>query len=367
MRRALIIVALLAVLIPSGAGFTNTIAARDVELDQPQSDSVQAMSTSVINPGCNRILFDETHGWAVDSQVGNYTIGDGFSELADLLRGYGHIVDSLQDPNPFDFPTLNRYEVLVLMLPKEYYSPDEKAIIGQFVNAGGRLVTVGDNGGFSGVSLDILNDVHDYLGDGLHHNSDAVYDPTDNEDGRAYWPLIHTFSPDPINNGISTIVEALGSSLQVSGPAFGTAFGDEDTYTLSTILAASTPENSVSGSQLLDAGWMEDLSSPPTIIQPAAGGAPDARRAPPQVGFSTPLRTTAGTEKLVEEGFEGGVVPPAGWEEAVTNATYNWEIGSHLPHTGTYSAHVYYDPVLTPQDEWLVSPQITLSQGTLSF
>ncbi|MFN2168920.1 MAG: hypothetical protein ACK2U9_22015, partial [Anaerolineae bacterium] len=184
---------------------------------------------------CYRILFDETHGWAWDGSTGDYTIEQGFAELAAYLRGQGHLVESLQDPAPLlDAPTLDPYDVLVLMLPKEYYTDTEKAAIAGFVNAGGRLVTVGDHPIFAGVSNDILNDVHAYLGDGLYHNADSVYDPTDNLAGSTSWPIIHTFASHPVNDGVSSVVQLLGSSLHLSGDAFGTAFGDGDTYTTTT-------------------------------------------------------------------------------------------------------------------------------------
>jgi hypothetical protein len=187
--------------------------------------------------GCHRILFDETHGWAYDGLTGDYTIEQGFAELAAFLRGQGHLVESLQDPAPFDAATLARYDVLVLLLPQEGYTAAEKAAIAGFVNAGGRLVTMGDHPSFAGVSLDILNDVHAYLGDGLYHNADTVHDPTDNLVGNIYWPVIHTFASHPVNDGISSVVQPLGSSLHLSGDAFGTAFGDEDTYVITTTTA----------------------------------------------------------------------------------------------------------------------------------
>jgi hypothetical protein len=183
-------------------------------------------------PGCHRILFDETHGWAFDGLTGDYTIEDGFYELAAFLRGQGHLVESLQDPAPFDLPTLDRYDVLVLMVPQEFYAAAEKQAIADFVDAGGRLVTIGEHGSFAGVSLDILNDVHAYLGDGLYHNADAVYDPTDNEAGNSYWPIIHNFTSHPVNDGVGNVVHFLGSSLHLSGAAYRTAIGDDDTYTV---------------------------------------------------------------------------------------------------------------------------------------
>ncbi|HEX2897390.1 MAG TPA: choice-of-anchor J domain-containing protein, partial [candidate division Zixibacteria bacterium] len=69
---------------------------------------------------------------------------------------------------------------------------------------------------------------------------------------------------------------------------------------------------------------------------------------------------------LLSEGFESGVVPPAGWSEVVTNAsdpTFNWDPGD-FPFEGLVSAQVLYDPALAPQDEWLVSPVLDLTSVT---
>ncbi len=70
---------------------------------------------------------------------------------------------------------------------------------------------------------------------------------------------------------------------------------------------------------------------------------------------------------LLSEGFEGGVVPPAGWSRQVENGSYTWKVmvrGS--PHSGTYAADVEADQNLL-QNEWLLSPEMKLATGTLSF
>jgi len=185
-------------------------------------------------PGCHDILFDETHGfWP------GYTIDAAYSDLAAYLEGYGHTVDALQ-AGPFDYPTINQYDVLVLALPDTPYTIAEKNAILQFVEEGGRLVTIGENGhaDFDNARA-ILNDIHAHLGDGLVHNKDYIYDPTDNG-GNPIWPIIHVFSPEPVNDAVGSVVEYAASSLAVSGPAFGTAFGDDDTYTTPT-LGPETP------------------------------------------------------------------------------------------------------------------------------
>jgi uncharacterized repeat protein (TIGR01451 family) len=55
------------------------------------------------------------------------------------------------------------------------------------------------------------------------------------------------------------------------------------------------------------------------------------------------------------EGFEGGVVPPAGWSEQIQNAGYNWSISTSYRHAGTYGAYV---PWNYNQNEWLLSPRL---------
>jgi hypothetical protein len=221
---------------------------------------------------CVDILFDETHGWANDGTVGDYTIEAGFSELADMLRSNGHTVHSLQDPEPFDYATISQYGVLVLMLPKEFYSVAEKDAIAQFVADGRRLVAIGEWGGFADISQDILNDVHAHMGDGLFHNYDEVYDPTDYEAGNPFWPIIHNFSPVPVNDVVTVIVEYAGSSLQVSEPGYGTAFGDEDTYTAPSVEAAESTASGASRSKPTAPVMVENVANVSDIPHKGASG-----------------------------------------------------------------------------------------------
>ena len=61
---------------------------------------------------------------------------------------------------------------------------------------------------------------------------------------------------------------------------------------------------------------------------------------------------------LLTEGFEGGVLPPAGWTRIITNPSYTWVISTTNIHTGTYGADCQYDPALVPQNEWLITPSM---------
>lgn len=94
----------------------------------------------------------------------------------------------------------------------------------------------------------------------------------------------------------------------------------------------------------------------------------DARQAPANLKHDTTVNSVVQTDALfLFEDFEAGVVPPNGWSEEVSNASYNWKIQSTDSAYGTYYADVEYDPASVDQDEWLLSPVITITQGTLTF
>ena len=68
---------------------------------------------------------------------------------------------------------------------------------------------------------------------------------------------------------------------------------------------------------------------------------------------------------LLDEGFESGF-PPADWA-VQSQSPWTWELSDYSPHSGLYNAHVLYDQDLNEQDEWLVTPEFNLNEGTLSF
>ena len=229
MRKMFIFTALLVLLLQPGAGL-----ASDPDIS-PELAAAPSPDT-----GCYRILFDETHGIGSDILGVEYSISDAYSQLADYLRGQGHIVEALQDPSLLNSATLDRFDVLVVVLPTEFYTVNEKTDIATFLVQGGRLVTIAENAQVSGDYRDILNDLHAHLGDGLVHNQDVIEDPTNNFGGIARQPLIHTFSSSPVNNGVGTVLHLYASSLMAGSALDGTAFGDSDT-TAVAVTAAGLP------------------------------------------------------------------------------------------------------------------------------
>ncbi len=104
----------------------------------------------------------------------------------------------------------------------------------------------------------------------------------------------------------------------------------------------------------------------PVQLLAKAGAHPiDAREAPAQVGRMAPVYQPS--EVIFNEGFEGGVLPPTDWSVQVMNEDFTWGLITSNPHGGVYALDVEYDENLLDQDEWLLSPEMVLSGGTLSF
>jgi subtilisin family serine protease len=69
----------------------------------------------------------------------------------------------------------------------------------------------------------------------------------------------------------------------------------------------------------------------------------------------------------ISQGFESGIVPPAGWTRIQTNPRQTWKIHTSKPYAGTYSAEVQWDDQLAWQDELLLSPEFAASTAQLQF
>ena len=65
---------------------------------------------------------------------------------------------------------------------------------------------------------------------------------------------------------------------------------------------------------------------------------------------------------VLSEGFEGGVMPPAGWTHIQYNTVRTWQIDNYDPHSGTYYANCLYDETYSDvQDEWMITPSMNFS------
>lgn len=69
----------------------------------------------------------------------------------------------------------------------------------------------------------------------------------------------------------------------------------------------------------------------------------------------------------INEGFEGGVVPPSGWTMVQTNPHQTWKITTTMPYTGSYRADCEYDDQLGNQDEVLLSSVFRARGAQLQF
>lgn len=77
-----------------------------------------------------------------------------------------------------------------------------------------------------------------------------------------------------------------------------------------------------------------------------------------QPGISTGL-----LDVLINEGFET-LFPPSGWMQEINNPSYTWTQSDSYVYSGSYGALV---PWNYAQDEWLLTPELALAEGTLSL
>jgi C1A family cysteine protease len=69
----------------------------------------------------------------------------------------------------------------------------------------------------------------------------------------------------------------------------------------------------------------------------------------------------------IDEGFEGGLVPPAGWTRIQTNGRDTWNLLSGSAYSGAFAAQCQYDDMLGYQNEVLLSPQFQADSARLQF
>src|SRR6056297_1641112 len=66
-------------------------------------------------------------------------------------------------------------------------------------------------------------------------------------------------------------------------------------------------------------------------------------------------------ELIFSEDFEQLSFPPNGWEQSITNPDYTWHLDDMYAHMGNYSACCLHDVNASYQDEWIITPNIDMS------
>ncbi len=91
----------------------------------------------------------------------------------------------------------------------------------------------------------------------------------------------------------------------------------------------------------------------------------EAAKSAPARPEGQPLKNSPLTSFLSEE--FATAVPPAGWTETIQNAAFNWKYQTLTSFSGGSCADVEYDPALTPQNEWLVTPAMNFTGATANL
>lgn len=87
-----------------------------------------------------------------------------------------------------------------------------------------------------------------------------------------------------------------------------------------------------------------------------------SKSAPQRMGKAPGGETQA---MLIDEGFEG-TFPPDGWK-IQSLSTFTWHQDDQDAYEGTYYAQMLYDEGMQDQSEWLITPELFISEGTLKF
>lgn len=165
------------------------------------------------------IYFDIYH----DTDGNDNVSGGTYTDWANMLAVSGHTL--LEYNQPISSTILSGHHILALFDPEVPFSASEIVAINDFIQAGGRVVALGEANNLQGVNT-VLNAL--IAGHGITLNSDVVQDSTDN-DGQNAWPLITNFANDPRVRDVNNIVLYSGSSLSLGGAAMPLATGDDDT------------------------------------------------------------------------------------------------------------------------------------------
>lgn len=181
-------------------------------------------------PSCTPIpkvvLIDDAH--QNENNFDGYGFNAFYGKLVTTLQGMGYTVNKASTAG-FN-PSISVYGVVILPAPFQAYSPSEKQAIVDFVKAGGKLLMMGEWGGYGDAANANLNALSTALGAGITFNNNTVYDDTNNYNGKNYWPLIQNFVSHPTTNGLTTLAYIAGCSLTVQNPGTAIAYASSSAY-----------------------------------------------------------------------------------------------------------------------------------------
>ncbi|RME74204.1 MAG: hypothetical protein D6784_10485, partial [Chloroflexi bacterium] len=211
-------------------GFTSyTPPDRPLPEDNIEVAAVAARLEAVDNPQVSRgvVAVDYAHDNALFIEELNVL----FSRI--VSRGYSYEV--LLNPDDAEeagleaktlADTLRYAKALILPLPRVEYTPEEAALIEQFVNKGGRLLIIGDP--TRTIAVEALNSIAETFG--IIYPNDYLYSLEHNDNN--YRNVVYTrFAKSPLTEGLdedARLIFYSGSS--VSAPGHEIIFGDETTY-----------------------------------------------------------------------------------------------------------------------------------------
>jgi hypothetical protein len=97
------------------------------------------------------------------------------------------------------------------------------------------------------------------------------------------------------------------------------------------------------------------------VIDQAAKSAPTTHH---RISDRTPASNL--DEVLASADFEGAF-PGTGWTRIITNTNFTWVLTNVTFHAGAGACQAEYDPALVPQNEWVISPAIDLSNVDAAY
>jgi len=126
-----------------------------------------------------------------------FSITRGYIDFANLLTSNGYVVSRLTTSITAD--ALSGIDVLVIPPPLQIFSPDEVAVVLDFVAAGGGLFLISDT--FLHITTGINSIAVEY---GITSHPGDVLDPTDNS-GPSAAPIIYVFGSHAIVSGLDPV------------------------------------------------------------------------------------------------------------------------------------------------------------------